>query len=140
MDLLTWEYEGIVVINLDQLEAAGTIILPVEAEFSGERFDAFKDLAEQSKKHGSLILGQLSHPSRQVESRLGKDPVSASDVQLGENQMGKTFEKLHAASIEEVEHLKQCFLHRAEFLYKAGYCGVELHGAQPVLLRLPWHI
>ncbi|MCJ1472664.1 hypothetical protein MMC13_001313 [Lambiella insularis] len=126
--------EGNIMINLNQLEAAGNPIIPIDAEFSGERFEAFKELADQSKKHGSLIVGQLSHPGRQVESRIQKDPVSASDVQLGDNQLGMTFEKPHAASIEEIEHIKQCFFHAAEFLYKAGYHGAELHGAHGYLL------
>ncbi len=69
-------------IEYDQLEAAGNPIIPRGAEFKGERFEAFKELATESKKHGSLIVGQVSHPGRQVETRIQKDPVSASDVQL----------------------------------------------------------
>ncbi|MCJ1391981.1 hypothetical protein MMC18_004848 [Xylographa bjoerkii] len=125
---------GNIMINLDQLEAAGNPIIPIDSEFSGERFEAFKELAEASKKHGSLIVGQLSHPGRQVETRIQKDPVSASDVQLEGEVMGMHFEKPHAASIEEIEHIKQCFVHAAEFLYKAGYHGAELHGAHGYLL------
>jgi len=73
---------GNIMIEYDQLEAAGNPIIPRGAEFKGERFEAFKELATESKKHGSLIVGQVSHPGRQVETRIQKDPVSASDVQL----------------------------------------------------------
>ncbi len=73
---------GNIMIEYDQLEAMGNPIIPREAEFSGERFEAFKQLATESKKHGSLIVGQVSHPGRQVESRIQKNPISASDVQL----------------------------------------------------------
>ena len=79
-------------MEYDQLEAAGNPIIPRESEFSGERFEAFKELAAQSKKHGSLIIGQMSHPGRQVGSQIQKDPVSASDVQLEGEVMGMTFE------------------------------------------------
>jgi len=41
-----------------------------------------KELAAQAKTHGSLIVGQVSHPGRQVENRIQKNPISASDVQL----------------------------------------------------------
>lgn len=73
---------GNIMIEYDQLEAMGNPIIPREAKFEGERFEAFKELASESKKHGSLIVGQVSHPGRQVENRIQKNPISASDVQL----------------------------------------------------------
>ena len=73
---------GNLMIDYDQLEAAGNPIIPLEAKFEGERFEAFKELATLAKAHGSLIVGQVSHPGRQVEERIQADPVSASDVQL----------------------------------------------------------
>src|ERR1700761_6543222 len=68
---------GNIMIEPDQLEAAGNPIIPRTAPFNGERFEAFKELATQAKKHGSLIVGQVSHPGRQVESRIQQTPVSA---------------------------------------------------------------
>jgi 2,4-dienoyl-CoA reductase-like NADH-dependent reductase (Old Yellow Enzyme family) len=73
---------GNIMIEYDQLEAMGNPIIPRDAEFSGHRFEAFKELAAQAKAHGSLVVGQVSHPGRQVESRIQKNPISASDVQL----------------------------------------------------------
>jgi 2,4-dienoyl-CoA reductase-like NADH-dependent reductase (Old Yellow Enzyme family) len=66
----------------DQLEASGNPIIPREAPFEGERFEAFKQMGTQSKKHGALIVAQVSHPGRQVTETIQKHPVSASDVQL----------------------------------------------------------
>jgi hypothetical protein len=40
----------------------GNPIIPRDAPFSGERFEAFKELATVSKAHGSLIVAQVSHP------------------------------------------------------------------------------
>jgi 2,4-dienoyl-CoA reductase-like NADH-dependent reductase (Old Yellow Enzyme family) len=73
---------GNIMIEYDHLEAPGNPIIPREAEFSGPRFEAFKELATASKAHGSLIVGQVSHPGRQVEQRIQKNPISASDIQL----------------------------------------------------------
>lgn len=75
-------------IELDQLTGAGTTIITRGCEFEGERFEAFKALAEAGKKHGSLILGQVSHPGRQVPSNIQKTPISASDVHLEGTLMG----------------------------------------------------
>ncbi|EKG20669.1 NADH:flavin oxidoreductase/NADH oxidase [Macrophomina phaseolina MS6] len=125
---------GNIMIEYDQLEAAGNPIVPRDAPFAGERFDAFSALAQQGKAHGSLVVGQVSHPGRQCESRIQKDPVSASDVQLEGNVMGMTFNKPHAATGEEIARVIDGFAHAAEYLEKAGYDGVELHGAHGYLL------
>lgn len=125
---------GNLMLEYDQLEAAGNAIVPADAPFAGERFDAFKELAAAGKAHGSLILGQLSHPGRQTADKLQPHPISASDVQLQGTLMGMTFAKPHAASPEEIHRVIEAFAHGAEYLYKAGYDGAELHGAHGYLL------
>ncbi|KAL9610637.1 MAG: hypothetical protein Q9167_004679 [Letrouitia subvulpina] len=125
---------GNIMIELDQLEAAGNPIIPRTSPFSGERFEAFKELAAASKAHGSLIVGQVSHPGRQVQSTMQKNPVSASDIQLEGSLMGMTFEKPHAASLDEIQGIIDGFTHAAEYLFKAGYDGIQLHGAHGYLL------
>ena len=45
-----------------------------------------------------------------------------------------TFKKPHPASKEEIDRIVEGFAHSAEFLYKAGYDGIELHGAHGYLL------
>jgi 2,4-dienoyl-CoA reductase-like NADH-dependent reductase (Old Yellow Enzyme family) len=125
---------GNIMIEFDQLEAAGNPIIPRTAEPKGERFEAFKKLASESKAHGSLVIGQVSHPGRQVGSSIQKNPVSASDVQLEGNVMGMTFEKPHPATEDEIEGIMEGFTHAAEYLHAAGYDGIELHGAHGYLL------
>ena len=127
---------GNIMIELDQLEAAGNPIIPRTAPATpgDARFEAFKSLATASKAHGSLIVGQVSHPGRQVSERIQPDPVSASDVQLEGNVMGMTFGKPHPASSSEIDRIIEGFAHAAEYLHKAGYDGIQLHGAHGYLL------
>ncbi|KAJ4334060.1 hypothetical protein N0V87_007112 [Didymella glomerata] len=125
---------GNIMIEYDHLEAAGNPIIPRKSEFSGERFEAFREMATETKKHGSLFVGQVSHPGRQVESRIQKNPISASDVQLEGNIMGMTFEKPRAATEEDIANVIEGFAHAAEYLEKAGYDGIELHGAHGYLI------
>ena len=47
---------------------------------------------------------------------------------------GMKFAKPHPASKQEIERIIEGFAHSAEFLFKAGYDGVELHGAHGYLL------
>jgi 2,4-dienoyl-CoA reductase-like NADH-dependent reductase (Old Yellow Enzyme family) len=125
---------GNIMIEYDHLEAAGNPIIPRGSPYSGERFDAFKEMATQSKKHGSLIVGQVSHPGRQVADAIQKSPVSASDVQLEGNVMGMTFAKPRAATDEDIKNIIEGFAHAAEYMEKAGYDGIQLHGAHGYLL------
>ena len=125
---------GNIMIAYDQLEALGNPIIPEDTPFSGERFQAFKEMEQQSKKHGSLVVGQVRHPDRQMEERLQPNLVSASDVQLEGEVLGMKFAKPHAANEAEIEKTIAGFTHAAEYLYKAEYDGIELHGAHGYLL------
>ena len=119
---------GNIMIEFDQLEAAGNPIIPRTAPFEGGRFDAFKAMAQEGKSHGSLMVGQVSHPGRQVQDKIQSSPISASAVQLEGNVMGMTFAKPKAASQEDIDQVVEGFAHAAEYLEKAGWDGVELHG------------
>ncbi|KIW77830.1 hypothetical protein Z517_07663 [Fonsecaea pedrosoi CBS 271.37] len=126
---------GNIMVDYKSLEAPGNPIIPPDAPFEGPRFEGFKAIATQAKAaHGNLILGQVSHPGRQVEERLESNPVSASDVQLVRSLTGMKFAKPHAASLEEIKDIVNRFTHAAEYLAKAGYDGIELHGAHGYLL------
>lgn len=129
---------GNVMIALDQVECAGNPVIPRDAApTAGDaRFEGFAAVARAVKESGdgSLIVAQVSHPGRQCESRIQKDPVSASDVQLEGSVMGMTFCKPHAASADEIRGFIDGFAHAAEYLEKAGFDGVKLHGAHGYLL------
>ena len=121
---------GNVMVEYDHLEAAGNPIVPRDAPMSGERFEAFKEMATVGKKNGSLMVAQVSHPGRQVADNIQKHPISASDVQLEGEVMGMHFAKPKPMDEQDFKNVIEGFAHAAEFLYKAGYNGVQLHGAQ----------
>ena len=125
---------GNIMMEYDQLEAAGDAIIPTTSAPQGERFEAFKNLATASKTHGNLIIAQVSHPGRQAPSNINKDPISASDIKLEGNIMGNTYSKPHAASPAEINRIVEGFAHAAEYLHLAGFDGIELHGAHGYLL------
>ncbi|KAI0476592.1 hypothetical protein GGR56DRAFT_643464 [Xylariaceae sp. FL0804] len=125
---------GNVMIEYDQLEAAGNPIIPRDAPFSGERFERFKEMATASKAHGSLVHAQVSHPGRQVPASIQPHPISASDVQLEGQVMGLEFAKPRAMEKRDIEAVVDGFAHAAEYCHAAGFDGVELHGAHGYLL------
>ncbi|KAF7911885.1 uncharacterized protein EAE98_011828 [Botrytis deweyae] len=125
---------GNVMIEYDHLEAMGNPIIPLEAPFEGERFERFAAMAKAGKAHGSLMVAQVSHPGRQVENRVQPNPISASDVQLEGNAMGLSYNKPRPATQEDIDSIIDKFAHAAEYLEKAGFDGIQLHGAHGYLL------
>ncbi|KJZ77259.1 hypothetical protein HIM_03580 [Hirsutella minnesotensis 3608] len=125
---------GNLMIEPDQLEAPGNLIVPRGAPFSGERFEAFKEMASAAKKHGSLVLAQVSHPGRQVPDRIQPHPISASDVKLDKVLLGLQFAKPRPMEKADFDNVIEGFAHAADYLQKAGYDGVELHAAHGYLL------
>lgn len=121
---------------VDVRQAPGNPIISRTAPFEGDRFEAFSALAKAARAHGSLCIGQVNHPGRQVQDRLQPHPISASDVRLDPKGgfMGMTFGKPRAMTQEDINELIDGFAHTAEFLERAGYDGMQLHCAHGYLL------
>lgn len=76
--------------------------MPGGAPLSGPRFQAFQELAKAGNHDGSLMIGQISRPGRQVQDCFQKDPVSASTVGIDKEVWGMKFAKPHAATHSEI--------------------------------------
>ncbi|KAK1633573.1 NADH:flavin oxidoreductase/NADH oxidase-like protein [Colletotrichum phormii] len=127
---------GNIMIDPGHLEAPGNPAIsldhqPVEGD---ERFETWRRIAAATKAQGSLFLAQVGHPGRQVISAIQPNPVSATDVQLVTDFGGMTFAKPHAATVEEIKKLTEGFVHCAAYLEKAGFDGIQLHGAHGYLM------
>jgi 2,4-dienoyl-CoA reductase-like NADH-dependent reductase (Old Yellow Enzyme family) len=126
---------GDIGISYTDLESTGDPIVPLDAPFHGPRFNGFQAMARAAKAHGSLMVGQVSHPGRLcvfVDS-----PVCASAVEVSNAGAGDgiyKYPKPHAASAEEIKELIDGYAYAAEYLSKAGWDGVELHAAHGFLL------
>lgn len=124
---------GNVMFTYEDLEAPGNPIIPRDAEYSGERFERFSQMATEGKKEGSLMIAQVGHAGRQTDARVQPHPVSASDVQLVKGGFA-SYAKPRAATEKDIEDVINGFAHAAEYLEKAGWDGLQLHGAHGYLL------
>lgn len=94
--------------------------------FSDDHLEGLTRLATGIKKEGSLAVIQIHHAGmRSPEKEIGEKPVCPSDNQ----ETGA-----RALSLAEVEQLKEDFILAAERAQKAGFDGVELHGAHGYIL------
>ncbi|KAK3623865.1 hypothetical protein LTR56_020761 [Elasticomyces elasticus] len=74
---------------------------------------------------------RLSHEVHRMKASGSK---LSSAIQLSGNLMGMIFAKPRAAIKEDIANIIEGFAHAAEYLEKAGYDGVDLHGAHGYLL------
>lgn len=125
---------GNVMIDPEQLETEGNLIIPGDAPFSGKRFEQYQRLATGARAKGSLIVAQVSHPGRQTPYHLQPHPISASDVQLSGEVLGNTYGVPRAATEEDIQRVIDGFVHSADFLDRAGFDGIQLHAAHGYLL------
>ncbi|KAI1468022.1 NADH:flavin oxidoreductase/NADH oxidase-like protein [Daldinia caldariorum] len=124
---------GNIDIEFDMLDAIGDSIITPECPFSGPRFEAFQELAKAATAHGSLVVGQVTHPGRQLAARIRKDTISASATQHPPKN-GIEYAKPRAATKEDIARVVDGFAHAAEYLDKAGFDGIQLHGAHGYLI------
>ncbi len=86
--------------------------------------------AEVAQKNGSHLWMQINHPGRQAP-RINKELVSASDVQL---PMKKMFAQPRPLKEEEIWDIIDGFGTTALVAKKAGWKGVQIHGAHGYLV------
>ncbi|RYP74896.1 hypothetical protein DL769_003917 [Monosporascus sp. CRB-8-3] len=125
---------GNIMIHPEHLEASGNMIIPPNAGYDGHRFGGFSAIATAAKRHGSLIIAQVSHPGRQTPESVQPCPISASAVRLIAPHMGKIYGVPREATKEDIGSVVEGFGHAAEFLERAGFDGIELHAAHGYLL------
>ena len=94
--------------------------------FSDHHLEGLTRLANGIKQHGSVSMVQLHHAGMRSPAELiGEPPLCPSDNE----ETGA-----RAMTTEEVEQLGEDFISAAERAEKAGFEGVEIHGAHGYIL------
>jgi 2,4-dienoyl-CoA reductase-like NADH-dependent reductase (Old Yellow Enzyme family) len=113
---------GNTMVSYSAVEAFGN---PILVDDHDGRVEHFRAVTAVAKKHGSLIVAQLSHPGRQGSKWLNPDPVSASDVHLTIKWAGNEFAKPRPLSKEEIKAMVRSWGETAYLCWKAGFDGVQ---------------
>ncbi|TCB30258.1 NADH:flavin oxidoreductase/NADH oxidase family protein [Acinetobacter sp. ANC 4910] len=98
-----------------------------------------RDIAELSqwaalgKQYGMVQLVQLSHPGRQCPKGLNKETVAPSAVAFSP-MLATTFGTPRELREDEILDIIQRFARSAQICEKAGFEGVQLHGAHGYLI------
>lgn len=94
--------------------------------------EALTAWAAAAKSGGASAIVQLNHPGRQTLSSVSKEVVAPSAVRP--RVRGARFPKPRALTGEEVERLVRRFATAAGICVRAGFDGVQIHGAHGYLV------
>ena len=89
--------------------------------------------AEIGKKHQMVLLVQLSHPGKQCPKGLNKETVSPSAIGFGPD-LASMFGTPRELTEVEIHQIIKRFGESARICKKAGFDGVQLHGAHGYLI------
>lgn len=117
---------GNVMIDRRYLEKAGNVVIEDESGMT-----ALQAWAAAGQEGGNQFWMQISHPGRQCAKLNNRQPVSASDVQL---HLAGGFAKPRTLEESEIEEIIQRYATTAGIAQKAGFSGVQLHGAHGYLI------
>lgn len=118
---------GNVMVDARAIGETGNVILEDDAQL-----DAFRAWAHAAKSAGARVWMQINHPGRQSPRNLSRRPVAPSAIGL--KGMGGAFAKPRALLEEEIFDIIARFARTAALAERAGFDGVQIHGAHGYLL------
>ena len=95
--------------------------------------DALRAWATAARSHGGAVWMQINHPGKQSPSFLSAETVSPSAVGFGP-ALAKAFATPRALTVDEIEDLIARFATAADVAVRAGFDGVQIHGAHGYLV------
>lgn len=117
---------GTIVVEATCVLPEGRLAGPQLGLWEDGQIDGMKRIAERVLPHGALLLAQIHYASKQGEP----DDVT----QVGPSEYVNQDGPHRALSTAEVERICDGFVEAAARAEKAGFHGVELHGAHGYLL------
>lgn len=119
---------GNVMVDFRAKNEPGVVVIESERDLA-----QLKQWAELGKQHGMVQLIQLSHPGRQCPKGLNKETVAPSAVPFSP-MLATTFGTPRELGEDGILDIIQRFATSAQICEKAGFEGLQLHGAHGYLI------
>ena len=121
-------FSGNVMIDRRALGEPGNVVIEDESDLP-----ILKQWAEAATNEGAALWVQLNHPGKQSPKGLNVSNLSPSAIPFRED-LAAFFETPRAATNTEIEEIIQRFGRSAAIVKKAGFSGVQIHGAHGYLV------
>ena len=119
---------GNVMVDFRAKNEPGVVVVESERDLA-----ALTQWANLGKQYGMVQLVQLSHPGRQCPKGLNQETVAPSAVPFSP-MLATTFATPRELREDEILEIIQRFARAAQICEKAGFEGVQLHGAHGYLI------
>lgn len=119
---------GNVMIDRRHIGEPGNVVLEDERDLA-----LLREWAQEGSQNGCQLWMQLNHPGKQSPKMLNKAPVSPSAVPF-RKELQAMFATPRALEEAEIEGIIQRFANSAAIAEKAGFAGVQIHGAHGYLV------
>ncbi|KRP63563.1 NADH:flavin oxidoreductase/NADH oxidase family protein [Pseudomonas orientalis] len=120
---------GNVMVDRRAMTGPGGVALENE-----QHLESFREWADVARAKGVHFWVQLSHPGRQTMANLGQQALAPSAIALDLGSFSKMFAKPRAMTEDDIQEVIQRFATSARLAEKAGFTGVQIHGAHGYLL------
>ncbi|HZR34340.1 MAG TPA: NADH:flavin oxidoreductase/NADH oxidase family protein [Nevskia sp.] len=119
---------GNVMVDRRALGEPGNVAVEDESDL-----EMLRQWARSATDHGASIWVQLNHPGKQSPKGLNRSNLSPSAIPFRED-MAAFFETPREATTAEIEDIILRFGRSAAICKKAGFSGVQIHGAHGYLV------
>jgi 2,4-dienoyl-CoA reductase-like NADH-dependent reductase (Old Yellow Enzyme family) len=120
---------GNVMIDRRALGEPGNVVVEDERDL-----ELLRAWARAGTRHGTQLWMQINHPGKQVMRALNREAVAPSALPFETPELARIFIKPRALTEAEIQGLIQRFGTTAEIAKKAGFSGVQIHGAHGYLV------
>ncbi len=119
---------GNVMIDRRALGEPGNVVIEDEADLP-----ILRQWVHAATDHGAALWVQLNHPGKQSPKGLNASNLSPSAIPFRAD-MAAFFETPREVTAEEIQDIIQRFARSAAICKKAGFSGVQIHGAHGYLV------
>ncbi|MHA1785312.1 MAG: oxidoreductase [Candidatus Helarchaeota archaeon] len=129
---------GLIIIEGTYIEKRGQQTLQMLSIEDDDRIEGMTKLAQAIKKHGAATFVQLFHAGGQTSKLMtGFESVSSSEMsdKMIEEVSGGFKEIARPLTLDEIKTLIKIHGDAAERVKKAGFDGVEIHGAHGYIIN-----
>ena len=129
---------GLYILGATMISKEGMSTLNYPTAMSEKDIPSLEERAKIIKSNGAKAICQINHAGcLALKEMTGLDPVvpSAEVAIKDAEKRGSKMKDFHELNDEEIKKLIEKFAYAAELSIKAGYDGVEIHGANNFLIQ-----
>lgn len=120
---------GMVIVEASAVSPEGRITDHDLGIWDDQFIDGLQSLVQEIHRYGAKAFIQLAHAGRKSMSSASPH-IAPSAITFSED-----YEQPVAMDIDDIERFKQCFVNAVTRAIKAGFDGIEIHGAHGYLLH-----